>query len=771
MNAHLNPAAAADESLRALMRDIELGAAAAPLRAIKLDRRSFLKLTGMAGGGLVLAFCSVGRAAKPRAPPAGDFAPNAFLRISRKGSILIYSKGPEIGQGIKTAFPLIIAEELDAKWSDVRGRAGAGESRRVRPAERRRLALDSRQLGPAAHAPAPWRAPCWWPRPRRSWKVPVEECSTRDSAVWHGKRKLGYGALAAKAAALPVPDAATRQTQGAQGLPAARQVVHRRRQPQGRHRRAAVRHRPATAGHEDSRCTSNARPWAARCAARISTRSRRCPACATPSSSKATARPPRSCRASRSSPIPPGPHSKRASNCASNGTSPRLRRTAGARSSSAPPSSAKQPAGEKTTLSTGADRRRAQGRRENRRGFLHLPVRVARAARAAELHGLEPRRHRRVLVADADRGSRARDRRRRARRAGREDQDQPDPRRRRLRPAPHERLHLRGRRDRAALRGTREAGVDARAGHGARLLPRRADSTRSPAASTRRANSSPGAITSSPSRTDGKAPSSGGDLPEQEFPAQNLPNYQLTQTLLPLKTPMRPVARAALLLRGLGHPELPARAVRGRRAAITANSCSRSWASRACCRAGSTPAAPPTSSGSSPKKPAGAASCPPGMAWAWRFTSAMPGHFAEVAEVSVDANKRIRLHRMVVAGDIGPIVNMSGANNQCEGGVVDGFSTMLGLEITMENGRIEQSNFHQYPILRMAQPARRWKCTSSRATTRPRAWASRRCRRWRRRSATPSTRRSVTACARCRSRRKGFQLVDLRAGRRDSGMS
>ena len=79
-----------------------------------------------------------------------DFAPNAFLRISRNGSILIYSKGPEIGQGIKTAFPLIIAEELDAKWSDVRRRAGAGESRGVRPAERRRLALDSRQLGPAA---------------------------------------------------------------------------------------------------------------------------------------------------------------------------------------------------------------------------------------------------------------------------------------------------------------------------------------------------------------------------------------------------------------------------------------------------------------------------------------------------------------------------------------------------------------------------------------------------------------------------------------------
>jgi isoquinoline 1-oxidoreductase beta subunit len=87
------------------------------------------------------------------------------------------------------------------------------------------------------------------------------------------------------------------------------------------------------------------------------------------------------------------------------------------------------------------------------------------------------------------------------------------------------------------------------------------------------------------------------------------------------------------------------------------------------------------------------------MGLAFHYSHA--GHFAEVAEVSVDEDKRVKLLRMVVAGDIGPIVNMSGSKNQCEGGVIDGFSTMF-LEITMENGRIEQSNFHQYPILRMA---------------------------------------------------------------------
>ena len=88
-----------------------------------------------------------------------------------------------------------------------------------------------------------------------------------------------------------------------------------------------------------------------------------------------------------------------------------------------------------------------------------------------------------------------------------------------------------------------------------------------------------------------------------------------------------------------------------------------------------------------------------GMGLAFHFSHA--GHIAEVAEVSVDADKRVRLHRVVVAGDIGPIINMSGANNQCEGAVVDGFSTMAGLEITMEKGLIEQANLHQYPILRM----------------------------------------------------------------------
>lgn len=89
-----------------------------------------------------------------------------------------------------------------------------------------------------------------------------------------------------------------------------------------------------------------------------------------------------------------------------------------------------------------------------------------------------------------------------------------------------------------------------------------------------------------------------------------------------------------------------------------------------------------------------------GRGLAFHFSHA--GHFAEVAEVSVDPNKRLTVHRVTVAGDIGAIINMSDAESQCEGAVIDGLSTMLGLEITLENGRVQQSNFDRYPILNIA---------------------------------------------------------------------
>lgn len=77
------------------------------------------------------------------------------------------------------------------------------------------------------------------------------------------------------------------------------------------------------------------------------------------------------------------------------------------------------------------------------------------------------------------------------------------------------------------------------------------------------------------------------------------------------------------------------------------------------------------------------------------------GYFAEVAEVEVKASKKIVLHKLYIVGDVGPIVNLSMAEHQAVGAAVDGFSTMLGLQVSFTNGAINEGNFDQYPMLRM----------------------------------------------------------------------
>ncbi len=93
---------------------------------------------------------------------------------------------------------------------------------------------------------------------------------------------------------------------------------------------------------------------------------------------------------------------------------------------------------------------------------------------------------------------------------------------------------------------------------------------------------------------------------------------------------------------------------------------------------------------------------PSGRALGLAFYFSHAGHIAEVADVSVDENKRVKVHKVVVAADVGPIVNLSMAENQAAGSVVDGLSTMLGLSVTHENGRVQETNFDRYPILRLA---------------------------------------------------------------------
>jgi len=175
------------------------------------SRRSFLR-GAAAGGALIIGMSAHGvlaAGARPAATATG-FVPNAFIRIARDGSVTLISKQPEIGQGIKTSLPMVIAEELDVPWDSVRvtqgdldpeayGSQGAGGSSST-PNNYENF----RRLGATARAMLVQAA-------AHRWQVPAQECSTAAGAVLHtaSKRRLAYGALVEAAARLPLPDAAT----------------------------------------------------------------------------------------------------------------------------------------------------------------------------------------------------------------------------------------------------------------------------------------------------------------------------------------------------------------------------------------------------------------------------------------------------------------------------------------------------------------------------------------------------------------------------------
>jgi isoquinoline 1-oxidoreductase beta subunit len=88
-----------------------------------------------------------------------------------------------------------------------------------------------------------------------------------------------------------------------------------------------------------------------------------------------------------------------------------------------------------------------------------------------------------------------------------------------------------------------------------------------------------------------------------------------------------------------------------------------------------------------------------GLGLAWCYSHA--GHVAQAVELSVDANKQIKIDRIVVVLDVGPIIDMAGSEAQAQGASTDALSTAMGLKITIENGRIQEQNYNAYPILRL----------------------------------------------------------------------
>ena len=177
-----------------------------------IDRRSFLRATALAGGGLMISawvdpadlFAQGRQGGQPQ-----PLLPNVFVRIAPDGRVTIISKNPEIGQGIKTTLPMLIAEELDVDWSSVTVEQGDLDARYGPQSAGGSTAVPGhwvsmRQVGAGARAMLVAAAAA-------DWNVPAAEITTASGRLTHAasKRSIGYGQIAAKAANLPAPDPAS----------------------------------------------------------------------------------------------------------------------------------------------------------------------------------------------------------------------------------------------------------------------------------------------------------------------------------------------------------------------------------------------------------------------------------------------------------------------------------------------------------------------------------------------------------------------------------
>ena len=182
--------------------------------SIAFSRRGFIRTSSLASGGMLIGF-NLFTACKPKVKPPVDISQlnfndfNAFIKIADNGAVTIFAPNPEIGQGVKTSMPMIIAEELDVAWDNVYVQQGildtknytrqvAGGSQSIRQGWEplRQTGATARQMLVNAAA--------------ARWGVDPSECTTNEGVITNAKGEtLGYGEVVKEAAALEVPENVT----------------------------------------------------------------------------------------------------------------------------------------------------------------------------------------------------------------------------------------------------------------------------------------------------------------------------------------------------------------------------------------------------------------------------------------------------------------------------------------------------------------------------------------------------------------------------------
>ncbi len=664
-----------------------------------LDRRRFLKVTGLASGGLVLAFSFGARPARAQGT-AGNTALNAYVRVAPSGDVLIYSSNPEVGQGIKTAFPMIIAEELDADWSHVRveqapinpalyGRQRAGGSNSIAQGwdTLRRAGASARAMLVAAAA--------------KKWNVPVAEVSAANSIVTHTPtgRKLTYGALANDAAAQPVPDAkalrlkprnewkllGTRQhgvdnvqvVTGAplfgidQRLPGMVYATYTKC--------PAVGGRVATANLDEIKKLPGVKD-----------------AFVIEGNNRVTE-------------LMPGVAIVATSTWAAMKAERALRVTWDESNASRDSWTAHVAKAKEIAQRPGAEKLVDTGNVDTALAGAAKTVSASYSYPFVSHAPLEPQNctawfHDGMIEfwSPTQTGEGA---------LG-------------LLPAvmqvPKENIVIHQTRVGGGF-GRRlqsdfmcEAGAIAkRVNAPVKLQWTREDDMAHDFYRVGGFHEFRGGIDAAGKlvawsdhfitfTADGKAPVAGGDF-RHAYPGPFLANFRATQTMLPLAIPCgpwrAPRSNAIAFAEQSFMHELSVAASRDHLEFMLEAMNAGRWS-------GQTDEVNPARGAAVIKLAAEKAGwgrpMPKGRALGLAFYFSHAAHVAEVVEVSVDESRKLTVHKVTVAADVGPIINMSGAETQIQGAVMDGLSTMMGLEITIENGRIQQANFDSYPIMKIS---------------------------------------------------------------------